>query len=230
MNYILAILLSLFTYCVQGQNNLPTVYLPANLTVHFISPEPIQYVDISSRHIVGDLPLKNVLRIKIKDSVKTEDDAVVTITGEKFIAQYHVIIGGSDVPTEINIEPKDTRPLDLENIGLSTNQLKALCLEIAAKKPPKPKEKTKAFGINAKLNHLYTFGDYLFVDLSFQNNTNLRYDIDELRYKIDDKKSHQSIQCSIIGDQTGIYPVHGTGIQQILPQHHRIQKIELSRK
>jgi conjugative transposon TraN protein len=188
MKNIIIICLFLFGLEARAQSSLPTVYLPENLTVHFISPEPIQYVDISSKHIAGDLPLKNVLRIKVKDSVGQDDDAVITITGEKFIVQYHVIIGGHNVPTTINIEPADYKPLEIENIGLSTNQLKSLCLNIAAQKPPKQKEKVKAFGIRGKANHIYSFGDYLFLDISYDNTTNLNYDIDAIRFKIEDKK------------------------------------------
>jgi len=60
---------------------LPIVYLPENVSVQFISPEPIQYVDISAKTVIGDLPLKNVLRIRLKDSVGPAD-VVVTIAGE----------------------------------------------------------------------------------------------------------------------------------------------------
>jgi len=70
------------------ERDLPIIYLPANVSVHFISPEPIGYVDISEKSIIGDLPLKNVLRIRLKDSVK-HADAVITITGEKFIIPYN---------------------------------------------------------------------------------------------------------------------------------------------
>src|ERR1700761_8703551 len=110
---------------------LPIIYLPENVSVQFISPEPIQYVDISAKSVIGDLPLKNVLRIRLKDSVNSAD-AVVTITGKKFIAQYHVIsadaITGRDAVTEIPINPADTRPLDIAGIGLSQSQLRGLSL------------------------------------------------------------------------------------------------------
>lgn len=172
----------------NAQSSLPTVYLPENLTVHFISPEPIQYVDISSSRITGDLPLKNVLRLRYRDSAGMDDDAVITITGEKYIAQYHIICGGTNVPTEIEIKPADTRPLDVAGIGLSANQLKRLAMNIAAQKPGKRREIVKAFGINGTANHIYTFGDYIFLDISYENRTNLKYDIDEMRFKIDDRK------------------------------------------
>jgi len=178
----------LFGLKVHAQSSLPTVYLPEGLTVHFISPEPIQYVDISSKHIAGDLPLKNVLRIRCKDTLAEEDDAVITITGEKYIAQYHIIVGGTNVPTEIEIKPADCKPLDIEGIGLSVNQLKSICQNIAAQKPGKRREKVNAFGINGTANHVYSFGDYLFLDIAYENTTHLHYDIDALRFRIDDKK------------------------------------------
>ena len=125
---------------VFAQDNLPAVYLPADLTLHFISPEPIQYVDISSKLLTGDLPLKNVLRIRLRDSAASFKDAVVTIAGEKFIAQYH-ILPGTGRETEIDIMPGDTRPLDISGIGFSQNQLKAMSLSLAAMKPDKKLEK-----------------------------------------------------------------------------------------
>lgn len=173
---------------VHAQDSLPTIQLPKNLTIHFISPEPIQYVDISSKALIGDLPLKNIVRIKLKDSTKVFQDAVITIAGEKFIAQYHIVPGGSNVPTEINIMPADTKPLDISGIGFSQNQLKAMTLNLVAASPEKRVEKVKAFGIKGQLNHVYTLGDYIFLDISYKNKTKLRYDIDEFRFKVDDKK------------------------------------------
>jgi conjugative transposon TraN protein len=173
------------------KNALPIVYLPENVSVQFISPEPIQYVDISAKSVIGDLPLKNVLRIRLKDSVNWAD-AVITIAGEKFISQYHVIradsITARDSRTEIAIVPGDTRPLDISGIGLSQNQLKQMALNLFCKRPGRVIEKTKAFELNAELYHIYTAADYLFIDLGYRNKTNLAYDIEALRFHIDDKK------------------------------------------
>jgi len=169
---------------------MPLVQLPDNLDIHFISPEPIQYVDISAKNILGDLPLKNVLRIRLKDSVKSAD-AVITIAGEKFIAQYHIVsnpdIRGA-VPTEIDVLPADTRPLDIAGIGLSQPELKSLAFNLFCKKQGHPIEHTKAFGLKASLYHIYSAGDYIFLSLGYKNKTNLKYDIDDFRFKINDKK------------------------------------------
>src|SRR5260221_10123250 len=128
MKTILFFLLVLCAPTLYAQDNLPVVYLPENLTIHFISPEPIQYVDISTKELIGDLPLKNVLRLKLRDSLKSFSGSVVTVAGEKFIAQYKLMRGYPGVPAEVNIVPDDMRPLDISGIGLSQNQLKGLAL------------------------------------------------------------------------------------------------------
>jgi conjugative transposon TraN protein len=173
------------------KNSLPIVYLPENVSVQFISPEPIQYVDISAKTVIGDLPLKNVLRIKLKDSVGSAD-VIVTIAGEKFMAQYHVIradsITARDSRTEIAIAPDDTKSLDISGIGFSQNQLKQIALNLFCKRPGKAIEKTKAFDLKAQLYHIYTAGDYIFIDIGYRNKTNLAYNIEDFRFHVDDKK------------------------------------------
>lgn len=188
MKTILFFFLALCASRLYAQDKLPVVYLPENLTIHFISPEPIQYVDISTKELTGDLPLKNVLRLKLRDSLKSFYGSVVTIAGEKFIAQYKLLPGYPGVPTEINIVPDDMKPLDISGIGFSQNQLKGLALGLIAKSPDKRMEKVKAFGIKGQLNHVYTVGDYIFLDISYRNKTNLKYDIAGFRFKVDDKK------------------------------------------
>lgn len=172
----------------HAQDKLPVVYLPENLTIHFISPEPVQYVDIADKDLIGDLPLKNVIRIKLKDSLKTFKGSVITIAGEKYFAQYRLLPGHEGVPTEINILPSDTRPLDISGIGLSQNQLRSISYKLYTKGGEKRLAKAKAFDMKGQVNHIATLGDYIFLDISFRNKTNLKYDIEDLRFRIDDKK------------------------------------------
>jgi conjugative transposon TraN protein len=188
MKTIYSFLMVLCAPALYAQKQLPVVYLPENLTIHFVSPEPIQYVDISTKELTGDLPIKNVLRLKLRDSLKSFTGSVITIAGEKFIAQYRLLPGQPGVPTEINIVQEDMNPLDISGIGFSQNQLKVLALGLIAKRPDKHVEKVKAFGIEGRLNHVYSVGDYIFLDIGYGNKTNLKYDIADLRFRIDDKK------------------------------------------
>jgi conjugative transposon TraN protein len=188
MKYLLFCFLILIGSFVRAQNKPNAVYLAPGSTLHFISPEPIQYVDISSNSLLGNIPLKNVFSLKLRDTAKFFNEAVITIAGEKFIAQYRVLPGNEDAATEVNISPPDCRPLDIAGIGFSQNQLKTLALDLFSRKPEKRLEKVKTFGMEGRLNHIYAAGDYLFLDISYRNKTRLKYDVEDFRFKLDDKK------------------------------------------
>lgn len=184
---------------------LPALLLPENATLHFLSPEAIQYVDISTKSIVGDLPLKNVLRIKrIADTalrsagqaVAAFADAVVTVTGETFMAQYRIVYAavqpGREFPTQVEILPQDMRPLETTGLSLSKIQLDKLASSLLFKKNEHRIAHSKAFDIYGNVNHLATFGDYIFLDVGFVNRSNLKYDTDEIRFKIEDEKINKA--------------------------------------
>lgn len=65
--------------------------------------------------------------------------------------------------------------------------------------------------MRAELNAVYTVGDLVLLDITYRNATNLAYDIDEMRFKIEDKKitkatNVQSIEVKPIWQ---LYP-HGS--------------------
>lgn len=207
-SFVLAALLTAFSFFKGFAQELPITGLADNVSLHFISPEPIQYVDISTKSISGDLPIKNVLRIKrVPDSIlKTGAtgqfaDAVVTIAGESFIAQFKVKWvpqqSGGDYPTRIEILPEHMRPLE-SGVSFSTTQLERLASGLLFKKEEKNIAHTKAFGILGNINHLCTFNDYIFIDLGFTNTSNLRYDTDEVRFKIEDEKINKATTVQAI--------------------------------
>lgn len=49
-----------------------------------------------------------------------------------------------------------------------------------------------------RLNNIYSVGDYFFIDFSITNKTNIRFDIDELRVKLADKKVSKATNNQII--------------------------------
>ena len=49
-----------------------------------------------------------------------------------------------------------------------------------------------------RLNNIYSVGDYFFIDFSIENRTNIRFDIDELRIKLADKKQSKATNSQII--------------------------------
>jgi conjugative transposon TraN protein len=202
MFMVAALLSSVLTYAQNAStapsyrsDSLPVVYLPDNVSIHFISPEPIQYVDISTRNIAGDLPVKNVFRIRHKsDSLLANDpkEAVLTVIGEKFMAQYRVVLSADLLPSaaqaSIEIKPEDIRPLELAEVGLSLPEITGISYRLISRKVKNTVSKTEAFGIYGSVNKISSLGDYVFVDISFKNSTKLKFDIDQFKFKIDDKK------------------------------------------
>lgn len=204
MYFLLAFLFAFFFLSANAQqratvklNSLPRIEITSGISLHIISPEPIQKVDVSSHAIAGDLLAENVLRLKvIPDSAylllrSPEASAVVTVIGETFIAQYQLCFeppGLGLTPTLLNIMPEHCQPLDIYCIGLSTPALKTHALHLLANRKYAAIRDDEAYGIRARMNQVYTVGDYIFLDLSFENRTGLKYSIDELRFKIEDRK------------------------------------------
>jgi len=166
---------------------LQTVQLSSNMTLHFLSPQPIQYSDISVKAIEGDLPMSNLLRIRLKDG-QSFSGAIVTIAGQDFIAQYQVIPDTGSQSAIVEIKPADCRALDMGSGMLTNTQLRTIAMDLLLKHAQKRRENAKGYGITAALNHVFTFDDYIFLDLGYRNSTNLKYDIGDLHFSIEDKK------------------------------------------
>lgn len=213
--------------------DLQRIEVTGNVNVHFRSPEPVQFVDLSTDRLTGDLPIENVVRIKIQnlqeqttvfnDSItKTEDLqipyqdgedlGVVTIVGQSFMAQYRLIYRDAaydfNVITNIEIIPSHMQALEFPTYELSNTELKVICMDIIkGKKIKKPKRKSKNLKMISALNNIYTVGDYVFLDISFYNKTNLSYDIEEIKFTIDDKKIFKStnVQSNTIPTRYRLY-------------------------
>lgn len=179
------------------RDELPGILMDGSGSLHIISPEPIRYVDISTHDVVGDLPEPNVLRLKwVPDSTKSGYRGsgglgVVTVIGESFIAQYRLHHAGgapeSAIAASFDILPRHTRPLHVP-VELTTPELRSHAVRLLSRHNAKPIRKASTYGIRADLNNVYTVGDLVLLDITYHNATNLAYDIDELRFKIEDKK------------------------------------------
>lgn len=179
-------------------SELPCLFLRPGVSLHLVSPEPIRYVDISTGDIVGDLPEEHILRLKFDSSATVSQDkqrqglgTVVTVVGQNYLAQYVVYLpsGKDDLSVaRREISPEDMQPLELSEFSLSRSQLKEFALRVASRKPSHRKVKSRHLGMSARLNNIYAVGDYVFVDLSFHNQTRISYEIDMVRFHLKDKR------------------------------------------
>ncbi|MBI0397996.1 conjugative transposon protein TraN [Cyclobacterium marinum] len=180
----------------HSHSNREKLYIRENITLHFNSPEPIQYVDISSEGLVGDLPLDNVFRIKMQeisaaDNMESKQNlGIVTIVGQKFIAQYEVqyASGNQDLPTLLEITPENMSPLGIGLVPLTQNELREFSMDAYKRKEDETGLYNSQYGITGNVNHIHTLEDYIFLDITYTNETNLKFDIDQIRFRVEDKK------------------------------------------
>jgi len=210
---------SLWAQQTQGVTigQVPTIGISRSVSLHFISPEKISYVDLSSAALTGDLPEKNILRVKVvPDSIFSlisgSDAGLVTVVGESFIAQYKLVFLNSSesgqISTQVNILPSDMRSLDISGISLTQNDFKSNAFRLLDERRRKPISRKSVFGITITVNQIRSLGDFVLLDLGFTNATNLAFDVDELRFKIEDRKINRStnVQSVEISPVFQLYP------------------------
>jgi conjugative transposon TraN protein len=114
---------------------------------------------------------------------------VVTIIGQKFIAQYDLWYAHDErqLKTQIEILPINTSPLEVGKIPMSDQELRYFSIE-AFKGEKQNIVRNTEYGVTGQVNNIYTVDDYIFLDISYKNKTNLKFDLDQLRFKIEDKR------------------------------------------
>ena len=215
-------------------SDLPELEITEGINLHIISPEPIQYVDLSTQKLTGDLPSTNIARIKIIDSAsdsvenkeKTTKNAVpafsigdnigiITVVGQSFIAQYKAVYRNSEnqnTVTNIHIQPEDMQPIEFDKIIFSNLELRKFAMDIIQKKSEKnPIREEKNLKLDVQLNNVYVVSDYIFLDMTFKNSSNLSYDIEDLKFSIEDKKIYKA---------TNNQSIELTPLFQLNPQKH----------
>ena len=211
-------------------SDLPEIEITEGINLHIISPEPIQYVDLSTQKLTGDLPTTNIARIKITDSPESNETekikkqttfisgqniGVITVVGQSFIAQYKVIYRNSEnlnTVTNIHIQPENMQPIEFNKMVFSNLELRKFAMDIIQKKSEKnPIREEKNLKLNVQLNNVYMMSDYIFLDMTFKNNSNLSYDIEDLKFSIEDKKIYKA---------TNNQSIEITPIFQLNPQKH----------
>lgn len=192
----------------QRISDLPSINMSKGVNIHFISPEPVQFVDLSTYKIIGDLPAENIARVKItgkNDSLNIkenhfefypgEDIGIITVVGQSFMAQYRAIYaqeGNKNIITNIQIQPEDMQPLEFPKTKFSNLELRKFSMDILGKKQKSPIREEKNLKLKMELNNVYVMSDYIFLDITFENESNLGYNIDGIKFSIEDKKIYKA--------------------------------------
>lgn len=202
-NYFLIALLAIITsYNLMAQNQdqpvilkqeqddmeeLKVMYINKDVSTHFIALEEISYVDISNNKIVGDIPIGNVLRLK---PIEEGANGIVTIVTESYFVQYMLVYTDEldKVYTRHNIQYSELRSLmDPEKV-LTKADMYDYAGKMFVQKKRYYDVSTVSKRLKVTLNNIYTVDKYFFIDLSLKNRSNIQFDIDQIRFKVEDKR------------------------------------------
>lgn len=133
-----------------------------------------------------------------------QDLGVVSIVGQSYMAQYrlvyitnNLVMGGGymendRITSNIQIEPASMIPLEYPNSKLSDYEMKSYSEKIVQRGYIKDVRNSKDYKMGIHVNNIYSFNDYIFLDVTFRNTTNLPYDIGNVEFFVDDKKIYKS--------------------------------------
>lgn len=171
----------------QFKEDLPVVYINKDVSTHFISPEKVEYVDISIADIAGDIPLPNAVRVK---PTKEGASGVLTISSERFVVQYLLVYTDDldKVYSRYNIPYSDVKSYVNPESDMTYAQLHDYCYKMLLSKKNYYNVSSNKHGMRVTLNNIYTVDKYFFFDISLLNKTNIQYDIENIRFFVEDKK------------------------------------------
>lgn len=200
--YFITALLAIVTINLMAQNQnqpvilkqeqddmeeLKVMYINKDVSTHFIALEEISYVDISNNKIVGDIPVGNVLRLK---PIEEGANGIVTIVTERYFVQYMLVYTDEldKVYTRHNIQYSELRSLmDPEKV-LTKADMYDYAGKMFVQKKRYYDVSTVSKRLKVTLNNIYTVDKYFFIDLSLKNRSNIQFDIDQIRFKVEDKR------------------------------------------
>lgn len=167
-----------------------------NVTTIVTASEPVRLVDISTDKVAGDKPINNTVRLKPKEGGHKDGDilGIVTIVTERYRTQYALIYTTriEEAVTDKEITYDERSDYNNPAVAMSTADMVKFARRIWNSPAKYRNIKTRSNRMTMRLNNIYTVGEFFFIDFSVENNTNLRYDIDELRFTLSDKKQSKA--------------------------------------
>lgn len=162
-----------------------------NITTVITSSEPIRLVDISTDKVAGDQPISNTIRLKPKEKAEDGDIlGIVTIVTERYRTQYGLVYTScmQEAVSDKEITLHERHPYHNPAVSMSMEDLYAYAHRIWTSPATFRDVSYSKHRMKIRLNNIYCVGDYFFLDFSIENGTNIRFDIDEIRVKLHDKK------------------------------------------
>lgn len=214
------------------------------VTTVIAATEPVRFVDISTDKVAGDQPINNTIRLKPKEAGHEDGEvlAIVTIVTERYRTQYALVYTTrlQEAVTDKEIHAAETTAYHNPAVSLSTEDMYRFARRIWTSPARYRNVSSKQHRMTMRLNNIYTVGDYFFLDFSIENRTRIRFDIDEIRVKLADKKVSKATNAQVIELQPEMMLEQGKSflhgyrnivvIRKITFPNDKVLTIELSEK
>ena len=189
-------------YAQQTYTELEQLTVNEKVTTVITASEPILFVDISTDKVVGDQPMENTVRFKPKEAGHEDGEVlcIVTIVTERYRTQYALLYTTrmKEAVTDKEIQLHERNAYNNPSVSMSTADMTAYARQIWNSPALFRNVATKQHRMVMRLNNIYSVGEYFFIDFSIDNKTNIRFDIDEIRIKLADKKLSKATNAQII--------------------------------
>lgn len=203
------------------------ILVNSEVTTHIVMPENIKMVDLSTTKIIGNQCADNVVRIKPfieADSVLThyregELMGTLTLIGERHLAQYDVVYTAAP-SRAASIHRVPYAGLDSyinPEVSMPQSEMARYAWAVYGSGRKYNQVVSKANGMKAIVNNIYSIGDYFFIDYSLQNSTKIAYDIAEVRVKLTDKKEVKATNSQTVE----LSPVYSLNLAKKFKKNYR---------
>ena len=186
----------------QTYNEMEQLTVNEQVTTVITATEPIRFVDISTDKIAGDQPINNTIRLKPKEAGHEDGEvlAIVTIVTERYRTQYALLYTTrmQEAVTDKEVLPMEMTAYHNPAVSLSTEDMYRFARQVWLLPARYRNVSRKQHRMTMRLNNIYAVGDYFFLDFSIENRTNIRFDIDEIRVKLADKKVSKATNSQVI--------------------------------
>ena len=203
------------------------ILVNSEVTTHIVMPENIKMVDLSTTKIIGNQCADNIVRIKPfieADSVPTpyregELMGTLTLIGERHLAQYDVVY--TTAPSRAaSIHRVPYAGLDSyinPEVSMPQSEMARYAWAVYGSGRKYNQVVSRANGMKAIVNNIYSIGDYFFIDYSLQNSTKIAYDIAEVRVKLTDKKEVKATNSQTVE----LSPVYSLNLAKKFKKNYR---------
>lgn len=204
------------------------VQISTGKTTNIIFPMGIVSVDRGNRHILVQKAkgVENILQVKAAtDSIKESNLSVITSDGKlnSFIVTY------AKDPLVLNVSLTDDPRKG--TIFLSSDQINQAEIETCSKQALYSRKRVggingKNFGVSFRLNGIFIYNSLMYFRIRIENQSNIAYDIDQLRFYIrDQKKSKRTASqeteitpVNIYNNTNKVFPLDGSTLVIALPK------------